>query len=221
MFYEPGITPHGLPFDPFKSCVVPRPIGWISTRSAKGVDNLAPYSQFTNVSFDPAMVMFSSNQTTDGHRKDSVINAEQTGVFIWNMATWALREAVNVSAQELPFGVDEFLHAGLHKSPGRCVAASRVAASPIQFECQYLQTVRLPGNGPMGTVDVVFGKVVGVHIADAALTADGKVDVVALRPLARMGYFDYTTVESRFEMVIPDSTKLLAGLEGSSLGNVR
>jgi flavin reductase (DIM6/NTAB) family NADH-FMN oxidoreductase RutF len=166
------------------------------------------------------MVMFSSNQTTDGHRKDSVINAEQTGVFIWNMATWALRKAVNVSAQELPFGVDEFLHAGLLKSPGRCVAASRVEASPIQFECEYLQTVRLPGNGPMGTVDVVFGKVVGVHIADAALTADGKVDVLALRPLARMGYFDYTTVESRFEMVIPDSTKLLAGLEGSSLGNV-
>src|SRR5262245_12122174 len=98
MFYEPGVTPHGLPYDPFKSCVVPRPIGWISTRSQTGKDNLAPYSQFTNVSFDPAMVMFSANQTTDGRRKDSVVNAEETGVFVWNMATWDLRNAVNISA---------------------------------------------------------------------------------------------------------------------------
>ncbi|WP_205300331.1 flavin reductase family protein [Pantoea sp. Ap-967] len=117
MFYQPGVTAHGLPHDPFKSCVVPRPIGWISTRSAEGIDNLAPYSQFTNVSFDPAMVMFSSNQTTDGHRKDSVVNAEQTGEFVWNMATWALREQMNLTAQELAHGCDEFVHAGLEKGP--------------------------------------------------------------------------------------------------------
>ncbi|MGV8864677.1 MAG: flavin reductase family protein [Pseudomonas sp.] len=221
MFYQPGITPHGLPHDPFKSCVVPRPIGWISTRSAQGVDNLAPYSQFTNVSFDPAMVMFSSNQTTDGRRKDTVINAEQTGVFIWNMATWDLREQVNFSAEELPYGEDEFIRTRLLKAPGILVAASRVAASPVQFECEYMQTVRLPGNGPMGTVDVVFGRVVGVHIADTALTEGGKIDVLKLRPIARMGYFDYTSVESSFEMVIPGSTKLLAGLEGSSAKNKR
>ncbi|MCF7545431.1 flavin reductase family protein [Pseudomonas petrae] len=219
MFYQPGITAHGLPHDPFKSCVVPRPIGWISTRSVQGVDNLAPYSQFTNVSFDPAMVMFSSNQTTDGRRKDTVTNAEQTGVFIWNMATWGLREQVNVSAEELPPWEDEFIRTGLLKSPGVIVAASRVAASPVQFECEYMQTVRLPGNGPMGTVDVVFGRVVGVHIADSALTEGGKVDVLKLRPLARMGYFEYTSVESSFEMVIPGSSKLLAGLEGSALKN--
>jgi flavin reductase (DIM6/NTAB) family NADH-FMN oxidoreductase RutF len=221
MFYQPGITPHGLQYDPFKSCVVPRPIGWISTRSSTGVDNLAPYSQFTNVSFDPAMVMFSSNQTTDGRRKDTVVNAEETGVFIWNMATWDLREQVNLTAQELPYGIDEFKHAGLLKSPGLQVAAARVAASPVQFECQYLQTVRLPGNGPMGTVDVVFGKVIGVHIADEALTEDGRIDILKIRPLARLGYFDYTSVTSAFEMVIPDSSKLLAGLEGASAKNTR
>lgn len=220
MFYQPGVTPHGLPHDPFKSCVVPRPIGWISTRSADGVDNLAPYSQFTNVSFDPAMVMFSSNQTTDGRRKDSVVNAEQTGVFIWNMATYDLREQVNLTAQELPYGVDEFAHAGLKKAPGLQVAAARVAASPVQFECQYLQTVRLPGNGPMGTVDVVFGKVIGIHIADHALTADGRLDILKVRPLARLGYFDYTSVTSSFEMIIPDSDRLLVGLEGAAERNV-
>lgn len=216
MFYQPGITPHGLPHDPFKSCVVPRPIGWISTRSTGGIDNLAPYSQFTNVSFDPATVMFASNQTTDGRRKDTVVNAEQTGVFIWNMATWDLRDQVNFSAEELPYGEDEFTRTGLLKAPGVIVAASRVAVSPVHFECEYMQTVRLPGNGPMGTVDVVFGRVVGVHIIDTALTEGGKIDVLKLRPIARMGYYEYTSVESSFEMVIPGSSKLLAGLEGSA-----
>lgn len=219
MYYEPGTTAHGLPHDPFKSCVVPRPIGWISTRSADGADNLAPYSQFTNVSFDPPMVMFSSNQTTDARRKDTVVNAEQTGSFVWNMATWNLREAVNVTAEELPHGIDEFERAGLTKAEARQIDAPMVADSPVRFECEYLQTLRLPGGGKMGTVDVVFGRVIGVHIADEAITADGKVDILGVRPIARMGYFDYTSVESAFEMVIPGDTRLLAGLEGSSAKN--
>lgn len=219
MFYEPGVTPHQLPYDPFKSCVVPRPIGWISTRSLAGEDNLAPYSQFTNVSFDPPTVMFSANQTTDGRRKDSVVNAEQSGVFVWNMATFDLREAVNLSAEELPHGIDEFARAGLAKIDACLVAVPRVAQSPVAFECRYLQTVRIPGNGTMGTVDVVFGRVIGVHIADDALTADGRIDVVRLRPIARMGYFDYTDVSSRFEMIPPGNRKLLVGLEGAAARN--
>lgn len=219
MFYEPGVTPHGLPHDPFKSCVVPRPIGWISTRSHDGQDNLAPFSQFNNLGFDPPMVMFSSNQTTDGHRKDSVVNAEQTGAFVWNMATWELREQVNASAEELAHGIDEFKRTGLAKIEAERVAVSRVAASPVAFECRYLQTVRLPGNGPMGSVDVIFGKVIGIHIVDKALTADGLVDILKIRPIARLGYYNYTSIESQFEMIIPGDKRLLVGLEGSADGN--
>ncbi|USW51704.1 Putative flavin reductase like domain, FMN-binding split barrel [Septoria linicola] len=115
VFYEPGKTPHGLPRDPFKSCVVPRPIGWISTRSTTGIDNLAPYSQFNNLTFDPPYVMFSSNQDLNSNRKDTVNNAEQTGIFCWNMATWELRNAVNASAEWLDPAVDEFVKAGLEK----------------------------------------------------------------------------------------------------------
>lgn len=203
MYYEPGRTPHGLKHDPFKSCVVPRPIGWISTVDEHGRHNLAPYSQFQNVGFDPPIVMFSANQNSSGRRKDSVRNAERGGEFVWNLATWALRDAVNASAQELPPGVDEFEVAGLEKAPSRIVRPMRVARSPIQFECRYLNTLRFPGNGPMGSVDVVFGRVVAIHIADEALDADGLVDVVKLRPIARMGYFEYTSVESKFSMVIP------------------
>lgn len=216
MYYEPGVTPHGLPYDPFKSCVVPRPIGWISTVDRAGRANLAPYSQFQNIGFDPPIVMFSANQKSNGTRKDSVANAEATGEFVWNLATWAQREAVNVSAQELALGVDEFELAGLGKEASRKVKAPRVAGSPIQFECQYMTTLRLPGNGPMGSVDVVFGRVLAIHIADEVITADGKVDVLKMRPIARMGYFDYTSVESQFSMLVPgDQRGLLAGLEGS------
>jgi flavin reductase (DIM6/NTAB) family NADH-FMN oxidoreductase RutF len=216
MYYEPGVTHHGLPHDPFKSCVVPHPIGWISTIDAEGRHNLAPYSQFQNVTFNPPIVMFSANQDTGGNRKDSVRNAEQTGEFVWNMATYDLRDAVNISAEELPHGVDEFDRAGLEKAPSRIVKPMRVARSPIQFECVYLNTLRFPGVPPMGTADVVFGRVVAVHIADDVIDVNGMVDVLKIQPLARMGYFDYTFVDNKFQMVIPGNSKaLLAGLEGS------
>ena len=216
MYYEPGVTPHGLPHDPFKSCVVPRPIGWISTVDSQGRHNLAPYSQFQNVTFNPPIVMFSANQNTGGQRKDSVRNAEDTGEFVWNMATYALRDAVNKSAEELPHGVDEFEHAGLLKLPSRKVKPMRVAGSPIQFECVYLNTLRFPGVPPMGTADVVFGRVVAIHIDDAVIDGQGMLDILKIQPLARMGYYDYTFVDNKFEMVIGgNNSALLAGLEGS------
>jgi flavin reductase (DIM6/NTAB) family NADH-FMN oxidoreductase RutF len=217
MYYEPGRTSHGLPHDPFKSCVIPRPIGWISTVSRKGQHNLAPFSQFQNVTFDPPIVMFASNQNSRGERKDSVRNAEDTGQFVWNMATYALRDAVNASAEEFPHGVDEFERAGLQKLPSSLVKPMRVAGSPIHFECEYMNTVRFPGSGRMGAVDVVFGKVLAIHIADEFITAEGLVDVMKIQPIARMGYYDYTVVDNQFQMIIPGNNRaLLAGLEGSA-----
>jgi flavin reductase (DIM6/NTAB) family NADH-FMN oxidoreductase RutF len=217
MFYEPGKTQHGLPRDPFKSCVVPRPIGWISTISTDGVPNLAPFSQFQNLTFDPPYVMFAANQTTRGRRKDTVVNAEATGEFVWNMATYELREAVNKSAEEVAPDVDEFELAGVTKAASQLVRPSRVAESPIHFECKYHQTIRLPGNGTMGTVDIVIGRVIGIHIKEDAIGTDGRVDVLKIRPIARLGYHDYTSVESTFQMVIPgNDPRRLAGMEGSA-----
>jgi flavin reductase (DIM6/NTAB) family NADH-FMN oxidoreductase RutF len=217
MFYEPGKTAHGLPRDPFKSCVVPRPIGWISTISREGVHNLAPFSQFQNLTFDPPYVMFAANQNTTGRRKDTVVNTEATGEFVWNMATYELREAVNKSAEELPSHVDEFEVAGLTKAESKIVKACRVAESPIHFECAYYTTIRLPGNGTMGTVDIVIGRVIGIHIEEDAIGTDGRIDILKLRPIARLGYHDYTSVESIFSMIIPgNDPKRLAGMEGSA-----
>jgi flavin reductase (DIM6/NTAB) family NADH-FMN oxidoreductase RutF len=215
MYYEPGSSDHGLPFDPFKSCVVPRPIGWISTIGPDGADNLAPYSQFQNIGFDPPIVMFSANQTSTGHRKNSVVNAETAGEFVWNMATYALRDAVNLSSEELPHGVDEFQIAKLSKADSKRVQPKRVKESPVHFECKYLQTVRLPGNGIMGTVDVVFGRVIAIHVDDSAIR-EGRIDIARLRPLARLGYYDYTSVENVFSMPPPgNNARIAAGLEGS------
>ena len=216
MFYDPQKNDHGLAHNPFKSCVAPRPIGWISTISADGIHNLAPFSQFQNLTFDPPYVMFSANQNTRGRRKDTVVNIEETLQFVYNMPTYDLREAVNRSAAEVPPEVDEFEIAGVTKAPARLVKPARVEESPVHFECVYHQTLRLPGNGQMGTADVIIGKVVLIHINDNFITTEGKIDIRKIRPLARLGYYEYTSVDSVFDMVIPgENEMLLSGLEGA------
>jgi flavin reductase (DIM6/NTAB) family NADH-FMN oxidoreductase RutF len=216
-FYRPTIDSSPFPHDPFKACVVPRPIGWISTHNPlTGTANLAPYSQFNNLTYDPPYVMFAANQTPAQGRKDSVANAEAAGYFGWNLATWALRDAVNASAEWLDSEVDEFERAGLEREMGKVFARlPLVKASPVRFECEYYSTLRLPGNPPMGTVDVVIGRVVGVHVAEWAVT-DGKIDVRKTMPIARLGYFEYAVVKEAFEMIIPGTDEaLLVGMEGN------
>ena len=217
MHYAPGKDPCPLPYSPFKSCTVPRPIGWLSTISKDGKPNLAPYSQWQNLTFDPPMVMFAANQYSDGRRKHTVINAEETGWFVWNMATYDLREAVNISAMEWPDGTDEFIKAGVTAIPCIDAPGPRIAESPAHFECKYLTTHRLPGNSPHGWVEVVYGQVMRIHVKDDVLTPQGKLDIPKIRPLARMGYYDYTSITETFEMRIPGATGAAAdGLEGKS-----
>ena len=177
MHYSPTKEKCPLPYSPFKSCTVPRPIGWLSTLSEGGVPNLAPYSQWQNLTFDPPMVMFAANHLSSGERKHTVINAEKTGWFVWNMATYDLREAVNISAMELPFIEDEFLHAGVSKEECIDTKVPRVAESPAHFECKYLTTHRLTGNSNHGNVDVVYGEVTRIHVNDNYINENGKMDI--------------------------------------------
>jgi flavin reductase (DIM6/NTAB) family NADH-FMN oxidoreductase RutF len=215
--YNPATEKNPLPYSPFKSCTVPRPIGWLSSISTTGVDNLAPYSQWQNLTFDPPMVMFSANQYPDGRRKDTVINAEETGWFVWNMATWELRDAVNISAMALPEDQSEFDVAGLRREYADLAPVPMVADSPCHFECKYISTQRLRGNSAVGTIDVVFASVERIHVDDRVITADGKLDISRIQPIARMGYYDYTVVKDTFEMRIPGASAEAAdGLEGSA-----
>ena len=158
--------------------------------------------------------MFAANQTSDSRRKDTTINAETTGEFVWNLATYPLREAVNITAEEIPYGVDEFERAGLQKEKASIVKAPMVKSSPVKFECKYHSTIRLPGNPPVGTVDIVIGLVVGIHVDDSVLT-DGLVDISKTQPIARCGYYQYARIRETFEMQIPGNAETSFGLEGN------
>ncbi len=215
MHYDPRQDARPLPYDPFKSYTVPRPIGWLSTISRDGRANLAPFSQWQNVTYDPPIVMFSADQHVDGRKKDTVINAEETGYFVWNMTTYDLREAVNKSAQPVPRGVDEFDLAGVSKLACMEAPGPRVAESTCHFECKYLNTLRFRSNTKASDADVVFGEVVRIHVKEEFVLPSGKLDILRIRPLARLGYYDYTTVTEMFEMRIPNAdAEEMAGLEG-------
>ncbi len=226
MFYETEKNDHGLAYNPFKSLVVPRPIGWLSTLSPEGIVNLAPYSQWMMLNFDPPYVMISAGAHADNNRlKDTVRNIEQTGEFVFNMATFDLRDAVNISSQFVGPEVDEMALAGLTPAPSRIVKPPRVAESPVHFECRWYGTLTLPGFTPANNNNVAIGQVIAVHIKDEFLTPEGRVDVLKIRPLARLGYFDYTSVESRFEMAPLDKGEMAKrrrrGLVGEAAGRVR
>ncbi len=202
MFYETK-DHHGLKHNPFKSLVVPRPIGWISTLDADGQVNLAPFSYFNAVADDPPTVIFSAGgKHLEGGHKDTPLNAEATGAFVANMATWELREKMNLTSATAPRGWDEFELAGLTPVPSRLVAPPRVEESPVNLECRYLQTVEVPTSDPDYPNKVVFGQVVGIHIDDRVIE-EGRVNLAAIKPIARLGYMDYTVVETIVTMYRP------------------
>jgi flavin reductase (DIM6/NTAB) family NADH-FMN oxidoreductase RutF len=199
IFFEPQRRDRSLfPHDPFKALVAPRPIGWISTASAKGELNLAPYSYFNAFSSNPPIVGFSSEG-----EKDSSTFAMETGEFVWSMATWELRDQMNASAASLARGESEFTHARLEAAPSRLVRPPRVAASPAAFECRVTEMVKLKDlDGRDSGRRLVLGLVVGVHL-DERFVRDGRVDSAAMRPIARGGYDEYSVVERVFTMPRP------------------
>ena len=180
-FYEPSAG-HGLAHDPFNALVAPRPIGWISSRSRDGMLNLAPYSFFNAFNYKPPLVGFASI----GY-KDSVRNIEETGEFGWNLATRPLAEAMNQSCAAVGPEVDEFQLAGLTPEPSRVIGVPRVKETPVSFECRVSQILRLTGaDGTETDTWMVFGEVVGVHIA-RHLLKDGVYQTADAEPILRGG----------------------------------
>ncbi len=197
-FYDPA-TGHGLPHDPFKAIVAPRLIGWVSTRSASGRLNLAPYSFFGAFASNPPVIGFSSET-----RKDSLENIEATGEFVWNLASKTLAEQMNRTSAPVAPEVDEFELAGLTAAPGRNVSVPHVAEAPAALECKVLQVVRLHAidGSPMDNW-LTLGQVVGVHI-DKRFLKDGLFDTHAAQPVMRAGYrADYAQIGDMFEMLRP------------------
>ena len=209
MFYETSKNDHGLPRDPFKAIVSPRPIGWISSMSASGQVNLAPYSFFNGVSAEPPIVMFSS----EGF-KDSISYILETKEFVCNVPSYDLREAVVKTSAELARGVNEMDLAELEAAPSRLIKAPRVAAAPVAMECRLLRVVTLDDlDGNPVDRHVVFGQVVGIHIDDRFLK-NGRLDTAAMKPIARCGYADYAVVDKVFSIARPNAARE-TGLQGS------
>lgn len=200
MFYDASKNDHGLPHNPMKALIGPRPIGWISAMNAKGEVNLSPYSFFNAVAEGPFLVAFASN----GY-KDAVAFIDETREFVCNLATWDLRGEMNKTSAPLARGQSEFAHAGLEMAPSRMVKPPRVAASPAALECRHVQTIRLETmEGEALDQYLVMGQVIGVHIDDAFIK-DGAVDTAAMRPIMRGGYMEYfvATPETKFAIQRP------------------
>jgi flavin reductase (DIM6/NTAB) family NADH-FMN oxidoreductase RutF len=200
MFYKPE-DGHGLQHNPFNAIVTPRPIGWISSRDADRNDNLAPYSFFNAVAYIPPQVMFSSTGKKPDRNvtKDSVSNIRDTGVFCVNIVQYNMRNAMNASSATLGKDSDEFAHAGLKKLACDTIDCARVSGTPAALECKLTQILQLPGAANFA----VFGEVTGVHMRDDCLK-DGLFDITSFKPLARLGYSDYTQVKEVFSLPRPN-----------------
>jgi len=197
MFYEPR-NGHGLPHDPFKAIIAPRPIGWISTVDGAGKTNLAPYSFFNAVHSNPPMLMFTSESM-----KHSAANAIATGEFVFNLVSRDLFDAMNISSGDFPAEVSEFEAAGLTAAPCRMVKAPRVASSPASLECKVVSHAQLQDvNGKALQGWIIIGQVVGVHIQDSYIR-DGRFDTALAQSVARCGYRDYSAVTELFEALRP------------------
>ncbi|WP_353136004.1 flavin reductase family protein [Limnohabitans sp.] len=199
-FYQPK-DGHGLPHDPFNAIVGPRPIGWVSTRSNDGILNLAPYSFFNAFNYIPPIIGFSSTGL-----KDSVRNVQENGMFVWNLVTRPLAEAMNQTCAPVGPEVNEFELAGLTTAPSRVVDVPRVAESPVSFECRSTQIIQLEGLDKQKVPTwLVLGEVVGVHIADHLLK-DGIYDTANAGHILRGGGpADYFSIgpEQLFKMSRP------------------
>ena len=201
MFFRPGVDDHGLPHNPLKAIVSPRPIAWVSSLSEDGTANLAPYSFFNAFSDNPMIVAFGAgNGPKDHGKKDSEANIIATGEFVVNIVSAKLGQAMNVSSKGFPSETSEFEAAGLETAAGETVAVPRVAEAPAALECKLWQVLELPG----GEYRMIMGEVTGVFVDDAMIR-DGRYDVTLAQHLARLGYRDYVQVDGVFELTRPDA----------------
>ncbi|HVK05201.1 MAG TPA: flavin reductase family protein [Armatimonadaceae bacterium] len=185
------------------NCVSPRPIAFVSTLSAEGRPNLAPFSYFMAGGANPPSVVVSPTTARDGSPKDTLRNIEATGEYVINVVTYAMREKMNRASAEYPYGVSEWDEAGFTPSPARLVKPARVAESPLALECRLFQVVR-HGTGPL-SANYVLGEVVCFHVAERLFGADGSVDATRVDYIARMGSDWYARAhgDAMFEMPRP------------------
>jgi flavin reductase (DIM6/NTAB) family NADH-FMN oxidoreductase RutF len=182
--------------------ILPRPIAWVSTISADGKTNLAPFSFFQGICANPPTLMFVPVNNRQGGKKDTVRNIEAVPEFVVNLVSHALAEEMNATSALLPYGESEFEKFGVASAPSDHVRPPRVAAAPVAFECRLDRIVHF-GEGPLAA-NVIFGRILAAHIRDDVLGADGKPDSRKLDLVGRLGGEDYTTTRDVFSLIRPD-----------------
>ena len=183
------------------SAIAPRPIAWVSTISADGRTNLAPFSFFQGICANPPTLMFTGANDRTGKKKDSIVNVEQVPEFVVNVVPYALAGPMNASAATLPYGESEFAAFNVATTPSTRVRPPRVAAAPVAFECTLHQIVDV-GEGPLAA-HVVFGRIHLVHVSDAVLGADGRIDAAKLDLIGRLSGDWYCRTTERFVVQRP------------------
>ena len=184
------------------STILPRPIAWVSTISAGGVTNLAPFSFFQGVTANPPTLMFVPVNNRQGAKKDTVRNVEAVPEFVVNLVSYKLAEQMNATSALLPYGESEFEKFGVASAPAEQVRPLRVAEAPVSFECRLHQIVNI-GEGPLAA-HVIFGRILVAHVRDDVLGADGKPDAGKLDLIGRLGGEAYATTRERFSIERPD-----------------
>lgn len=199
MFYEPRLG-HGLKHNPFGALIVPRPIAWVSTRDQDGSENLAPYSFFNGVSYDPPQIMIASTSSKEDREigKDTVSNTIETGEFCINMVGFDMLHKMNMTSFAVSRDISEFDLADVDREECKIISVPRVRDAPASLECKLIQHVDLPGENNI----VVFGEVVGIHLNDEYLS-NGVFDITKFEPVARLGYLDYAKVSDVFSLKRP------------------
>lgn len=183
------------------STVTPRPIAWVSTLSAAGVSNLAPFSFFQVISDEPPTLMVNVGMRDNDSLKDTLRNAQETGELVIQLVSFAQAEAMNASAAVLPHGVSEFEHCEIASQPSLQVAPPRVLGAPVAFECRVAQIQPYPAATP--NCHLIFAEVLLAHIDDQVLDPQGRIDAGKLDLVGRLGGAAYSRTQQRFELQRP------------------
>jgi flavin reductase (DIM6/NTAB) family NADH-FMN oxidoreductase RutF len=191
------------------SFITPRPIAWVSTVSADGVTNLAPFSFFNGVTSNPPTVMFCPVNNRHGEAKDTMRNIEAVPEFVVNIVPFSLAEPMNNTSALLPYGESEFDAFNITSEPSEHIRPPRVAEAPVCLECKLHQVVRI-GDGPLAA-NVVFGEILLIRIRDEVLNEAGQIDPVKLDTIGRMGGEDYCRTTERFSIPRPDRRPAATG----------
>jgi len=183
--------------------ILPRPIAWVSTISAEGRTNLAPFSFFQGVTGHPPSLLFVPVNDRHGEAKDTVKNIQQIPEFVVNVVPNALVETMNATSAELPYGESEFEKCGVESVPSVLVRPPRIARAPVSFECVLHQIVQV-GQGPLAG-NIVIGLIKMVHADDAVIAANGFPDPGKLDLVGRIGGDGYARTRERFDLKRPTS----------------